>query len=251
MRPRENSSLSLLTKNIPFRAQLGCYLGRLLLCGYGYNILSTLMDDPLFNQKPRNSKEVSEGNRIHHWEHEALRCLWQTRVKTPPIQNLKWLHSKSYNNFSVNRMPYTEAVIAETLRLSSIFPTGVLHKVLADTEFKGYFLPKDTIISHNTHYIHHDPELWGDPENFRPERFLSRDEKRFKRHEALMPFSTGKRQCLGEVLARDSLFLFSTNMLQRFTLEFDHNGPDNGYEPEISFILTPKPFHVIFRDRIK
>jgi len=148
-------------------------------------------------------------------------------------------------------MPYTEATIAETLRLSSIVPIGVMHKVLADTEFKGYFFPKDTILTHNAHYIHHDPKIWGDPEQFRPERFLSPDGKTFKKHEALMPFSTGKRQCLGETLARDTLFLFSTNVFQRFTVEFDPNGPDNGFEAGIGFLLAPQPFNVVFRDRTK
>jgi len=148
-------------------------------------------------------------------------------------------------------MPYTEATIAETLRFSSIVPAGVMHKVLADTEFKGYFFPKDTILIHNAHYIHHDPEIWGDPEQFRPERFLSSDGKTFKKQEALMPFSTGKRQCLGESLARDTLFLFATNVFQRFTVEFDPNGPDNGFEPAIGFVLPPQPFNVVFKDRTK
>jgi len=146
-------------------------------------------------------------------------------------------------------MPYTEAMIAETMRFSSIFPGGLMHKVMADTEYKGYFLPKDTIISHNAYYIHHDPEIWGDPEQFRPERFLSPDGKTFKKHEALMPFSTGRRQCLGETLARDTLFLFSTNVFQRFTVGFDRNGPESGLEPEPSIVLTPKPFSLIFKDR--
>jgi len=148
-------------------------------------------------------------------------------------------------------MPYTEALIAETLRFSSIAPVGVQHRVLSDTEFSGHFFPKETLITPNAHYIHHDPLIWGDPENFRPERFMSPDEKTFKKHEALMPFSTGRRQCLGETLARDSLFLFSTNIFQRFSIEFDKTGPDNGFESEVSFLLTPKPFHLIYKDRLK
>lgn len=148
-------------------------------------------------------------------------------------------------------MPYTEALIAETLRFSSITPQGVQHKVMQNTEFKGYFLPKDTLITPNVYYIHFDPKIWGDPENFRPERFLSSDGKSFKKHEALSAFSIGRRQCLGETLARDSIFLFSTNTLQAFSVELDKNGPDNGFEPIVSFILTPKPFHIIFKDRSK
>jgi cytochrome P450 len=147
-------------------------------------------------------------------------------------------------------MPYTEALIAETQRYSSIASLGAMHRALKDQEFKGYMIPKDTMIISNLHYIHHDPAVWGDPENFRPERFLSPDGKTFKKNDALIPFSVGRRQCLGEALARDSLFLFSTNLFQRFTIEFDKNGPDHGFEPIISFILSPKPFSVILKDRL-
>jgi len=125
-----------------------------------------------------------------------------------------------------------------------------MHKVLADTEFKGYFFPKDTILIHNVYYIDHDPEIWGDPEQFRPNDFWAQKEKH-SRNMALMPISTGKRQCLGETMARDTLFLFSTNVFQRFTVEFDPNGPDNGFELGNGLLLTPHPFNVVFKDRTK
>ncbi|OXA41087.1 Methyl farnesoate epoxidase [Folsomia candida] len=148
------------------------------------------------------------------------------------------------------KMPYTEALIAETLRFSTITPQGVQHRAIKDQEYKGYLIPKDTVITANVFHIHFDPKVWGDPETFRPSRFLSPDGKTFKKHEALIPFSTGRRQCLGESLARDNLFLFATNIAQRFEILFDKNGPDNGFESKLSFILTPKPFNVIFKDRL-
>jgi len=148
-------------------------------------------------------------------------------------------------------MPYTEALIAETSRFASIAPMGVAHRAIRDQEFKGYMIPKDSLIMANAYYIHHDPAIWGDPEKFRPERFLSPDGKTFKKHDALMPFSIGRRQCLGEALARDSLFLFGTNLFQRFHIEFDKNGPDHGFESAVNFILTPKPFNIILKDRLK
>src|SRR5437868_4098343 len=112
-------------------------------------------------------------------------------------------------------MPYTEAVIAETLRYSSLTPMGVFHTTMEDVEFHGYSIPKGTIVMPNQFYVHHDPKVWGDPMNFRPERFLT-SEGTFKKHEALIPFSIGRRQCLGEALARDSLFLFATNLFQKY-----------------------------------
>jgi hypothetical protein len=43
-------------------------------------------------------------------------------------------------------MPYTEALIAETLRYSTITPQGVQHRAIRDQEFHGYLIPKDTVI---------------------------------------------------------------------------------------------------------
>ncbi|CAG7821182.1 unnamed protein product [Allacma fusca] len=71
-------------------------------------------------------------------------------------------------------MPYTEAVISEVLRYSSIFAM-VLHKASEDLEFHGFFIPKDTIVLPNFYDAHFDEAGWGDPQNFRPERFLNED----------------------------------------------------------------------------
>ncbi len=71
-------------------------------------------------------------------------------------------------------------------------------------------------------YKHHDREFWGDPEKFRPERFLDEygdlvpadDPKR--RH--LMPFREGIRNCPGEQFARSRLFLWLANTCKKFTI---------------------------------
>jgi cytochrome P450 len=68
---------------------------------------------------------------------------------------------------------------------------------MEDTTFRGYEVKKDTFIVANQYAVHYSKEIWGDPENFRPERFLSPDEKTVRRNDALIPFSVGKRQCLG------------------------------------------------------
>ena len=85
--------------------------------------------------------------------------------------------------------------------MSSITPIGVLHRAMEDVKFHGYDIPKGTFILPNVRYIHYDPRNWDKPEEFRPERFLCADGKTFKKHDAFMPFSVGKRQCLGETLA--------------------------------------------------
>ncbi|ODM87858.1 Vitamin D 25-hydroxylase, partial [Orchesella cincta] len=128
------------------------------------------------------------------------------------------------------KLPYTEAIILETLRLSSIIPLGIPHQMLADTEFQGLFLPKGATVVTNAYGIHYDPKIWGDDVNkFRPERFLSNDKKHVIRHEALIPFSVGRRSCIGEGFARDVIFLFVASILQKFNLEPDPGLSDCRY----------------------
>ncbi len=146
-------------------------------------------------------------------------------------------------------MSYLQATIDEVLRLSSILPQGVAHQALSDISHKGINIPKGTMIQANLFYIHHNPDLWGDPENFRPERFLIGDQKTYKRSENLLPFSIGRRQCLGETLARDTIFLFIANIFQNFTVECDPSKSTPTLEPAIGFSLNPQEYSVIFKTR--
>lgn len=146
-------------------------------------------------------------------------------------------------------MPYTEAMIQEVLRFSSIVPTGISHKTLTDVMIGEYRIPSNTWVIANLQGIHHDPEIWGDPENFRPERFLNERNEVIK-HEALLPFSFGKRICIGENLARDELFLFITGIFQTFTVEPDPNSPDLSTESQNSNIIAvPKPHKLNLKER--
>ncbi|XP_076832783.1 cytochrome P450 2M1-like [Brachyhypopomus gauderio] len=115
-------------------------------------------------------------------------------------------------------MPYTDAVIHEVQRSMDLSPTAVPHKMLHDTEFNNYLIPKGTVILPLLSSVLSDPKLWKNPDNFDPNNFL--DEKgQFKKNDAFVVFGMGKRACLGEALARVELFIFFTFLLQRFTFK--------------------------------
>uniref|UniRef100_A0A8C2P5I1 Cytochrome P450 2J2 n=1 Tax=Capra hircus TaxID=9925 RepID=A0A8C2P5I1_CAPHI len=118
-------------------------------------------------------------------------------------------------------MPYTNAVIHEVQRMGNIVPMNVPRELTEDTTLNGYRLVKGSIVLTNLTALHRDPAEWATPDTFNPEHFLENGQ--FKKRESFLPFSIGKRMCLGEQLARTELFIFFTSLLQNFTFRPPEN----------------------------
>jgi len=116
---------------------------------------------------------------------------------------------------TIARLPYLNAVCSETLR---IYPVGMLtfaRVVNKPVELGGYQLQPSTIVLGSIYLAHRRPDVYPDPESFRPQRFLDRS---FSPYEYL-PFGGGSRRCIGMAFAQYEMKLVLHSLLSTFSLE--------------------------------
>ncbi|XP_060086909.1 cytochrome P450 2K1-like [Heteronotia binoei] len=143
------------------------------------------------------------------------------------------------------KLPYTDAVIHEVQRFGNILPTNLSHATTADVTLGDYFIPKGTHVIPLLYSVLYDESEWEKPFKFYPEHFLDSEGKFIKR-DAFLPFSAGRRMCVGETLAKMELFLFFVSLMQRFTFQPapGMSKEDLDLTPTVGFIAPPKPFHL-------
>ncbi|RVE65282.1 hypothetical protein OJAV_G00133790 [Oryzias javanicus] len=146
-------------------------------------------------------------------------------------------------------LPFTDAVIHEVQRFMDITPFSLPHYSLNDISFRGYTIPKDTIIFPMLHSVLKEDKQWSTPWSFNPQHFLDQNGN-FKKNPAFVPFSAGKRACVGEPLARMEMFVFIVTLLQNFTFS-SPSGPDSiNLVPEYSsFANLPRRYELIATPR--
>ncbi|XP_078517166.1 cytochrome P450 2G1-like [Lissotriton helveticus] len=144
------------------------------------------------------------------------------------------------------KMPYTNAVIHEIHRFCDLFPMGLNHSVMYNTQFRGYTIPKGTDVMPFLTTVLKDPSQFKDPENFNPENFLDKNGG-FQKPNAYAPFFIGKRICLGQSLAQTEIFIFLTTILQNFNLKSPIHPKDIDLTPkESGFENMPPPYKLFF-----
>ncbi|KIX08873.1 uncharacterized protein Z518_03530 [Rhinocladiella mackenziei CBS 650.93] len=125
---------------------------------------------------------------------------------------------------TLQKLPYLTGVIKEALRMSPGVASPLPRVVPAPgVTLADKFIPGGTIVEMSSHFVHRNPTLFDDADQFKPERWLDMDGKQLERW--LVSFSRGARSCLGLNLAWAELYLTFAHLFRKFHVEIDPSSP--------------------------
>lgn len=144
----------------------------------------------------------------------------------------------------VTKSPYLTAICNETLRLHTLLPE-VARVLVSPLEIGGYMLNPGESVGVSVMAIHHDPDLYPEPERYNPERFVGRAYSPFE----FLPFGGGHRRCLGSGLSDYEMRIVLAEIVMHWEFEpaeIEHEirhdiamGPKNGARLHIKSRQNP------------
>ncbi len=142
------------------------------------------------------------------------------QVKEQLLQELDAVGDNSDPN-AILRLPYLNAVYQETLRLYPVAMLALNRVVKSPLQIGGYQFEPGTLLIPCIYLTHHREDLYPEPKQFKPERFL---ERQFGPHEFL-PFGGGNRTCIGMAFAQFEMKLVLATVLSSWQMELADSEP--------------------------
>uniref|UniRef100_A0A2K6GYA4 Cytochrome P450 n=1 Tax=Propithecus coquereli TaxID=379532 RepID=A0A2K6GYA4_PROCO len=176
----------------------------------------------------------------------TLRCGILLLMKHPDVEAK--VHEEIYQVIGKNRHPrfedrakmsYTKAVIHEIERFGDLSPMGLAHRF---TKFQDFFLPKGNEVFPMLGSVLADSKFFSKPRDFAPQHFM--DEKgQFKKSDAFVPFSIGKR--CRPLLTPTGLFLFLITIMQNFRFKSLQSPEDIDVSPKHVGLTRIPPYYTM------
>ncbi|KMZ68048.1 hypothetical protein ZOSMA_24G00690 [Zostera marina] len=152
----------------------------------------------------------------------------------------------------ISDLHYLYAVFEETLRLYPPIPFLIPHSNSEASNIGGYNIPARTRILINVWSIHRDPQVWEDPLVFKPERFIKDGGgKTYKTSDfKYFPFGSGRRMCVGMVMAHKMFMYVMASLLHSFNLRMPE-GHQLDFTQKFGMVLQKKtPLQIIPSKRL-
>ncbi|KAB1225236.1 hypothetical protein CJ030_MR1G017706 [Morella rubra] len=151
----------------------------------------------------------------------------------------------------IPNLPYLQAVVKETLRLYP--PLAVTTRECREhCKIKGYDIPQNTMVAINLYSVMRDPEVWDNPNEFRPERFLVSSTVEGHDNETtikgrnlvdFVPFGAGRRGCPGSALAYNTINSTIASLVQCFDWKAGASGDEAKVNMEVGVGLSLAKAH--------
>lgn len=147
------------------------------------------------------------------------------------IHKLPQVHQKLLNELeslgdnpdpiAISRLPYLSAVCSETLRIYPVLPISFARVTNSPVKIMGHEFEANTMLAPCIYLTHHREDLYPEPNQFKPERFI---ERQFSPYEYL-PFGGGNRRCIGFALALLEMKLVLATILPSYQLALADTKP--------------------------
>ncbi|XP_057455062.1 trimethyltridecatetraene synthase-like [Lotus japonicus] len=160
----------------------------------------------------------------------------------------RWVEENDIAN-----LPYVNAIVKEAMRFHPSAPMLVPRLAREDCNIGGYDIPKGTQVLVNTWTISRDPEIWDNPTEFKPERFIGKEIDVTGHGFELLPFGAGRRICPGYPLGLKVIQASLANLLHGFNWRLpDTIKKEDLNTEEIFGLSTPKkiPLEVVVEPRL-
>ncbi|KAJ8721677.1 hypothetical protein PYW07_002452 [Mythimna separata] len=167
--------------------------------------------------------------------YEELQSIFEDSQRSPTIEDL-------------SKMKYLECCIKESMRLYPSVPF-ISRNITKEVVIAGYTIPKNTFVNIHVFDIHRDPEVYPEPEKFRPERFLPQNTVGRNPY-SYIPFSAGPRNCIGQKYAMMMMKILMSGTMRNYRLEPITRPEDLVFIPDL-VLRTNHPIYVQFRPRAK
>lgn len=170
----------------------------------------------------------------------ALSWFWYLMAKNPAVRAKFYkevdevLQGRKPTIADLQNLSYTRQAIDEALRLYP--PAWIIGRMaIEDDEIGGYRVPAEYNVLIPVYAIHRNPEIWEDPDTFKPERFAKENMKE-KHKYAYFPFGGGPRFCIGNNFALMEMQVVVAMLAQKFAFELPPN-----YEADTDQLITLRP----------
>ncbi|GLA58870.1 hypothetical protein AtubIFM54640_009598 [Aspergillus tubingensis] len=145
------------------------------------------------------------------------------------------------------RLPYLNACINETFRITPAFNGGILQRVSWGATVDGIYVPPGVAVSVDHYTLGHAPQYWEKPDIFNPDRWIDQNCKdNFK---ASRPFLIGARQCPGRQMAYQMFRVCVAKLVYLYSLELVNNDFDIERDTFSSYHWTGVKLDVTMKPR--